>query len=131
MTDETSQSPTTQKAEEKVYISPEELKALEAKVRSAKSEDEQKVYERVYADMQAEAQRLAAAKAEAERQARLEAEIASMKTQLEQVKTAASQTPQRKGLANTEPSPFVKDEKGRVGIPVSVLEDATRKALFK
>lgn len=113
-----------------VFISPEELAAIEARVvGKAKSEDEAQLRAQVAADVKqqvaeaqaraaAEAQQKAMQKEQEDRLAKLEAELAAVKE--------SANRPQRQGMAAPSGSPFVTTQDGRKALTREAVDAATR-----
>ena len=136
MTDNIKPEGTTGPAEpsgEPAYvISKEELDALVGKVQP-KDDKESSAYERAKAEIRAELEVAQKQKleelsrqAESERILRLEQELAAMKSQT----AAFNPGTYRRGVAPIPVNPLVKDDKGRVGIPKSEIERATKERFF-
>lgn len=115
---------------EKVFISEAELKALEQKVKSVKDGESKVTYEAALTDLRSALEEARRQEASDLEQTAMREEVSSLKQELAAIKEQAAQ-PQRRGVSHTPQSLFQKDDKGRTGVPVDVLEKLTREQMFK
>lgn len=121
-------------ASPKVYISEDELKALEKKVLGAKQPDEKALYEKAVAEVRSELEKVVVEHAKADAERKRDETLQQLQAELLELKNRPVPS-SRKGLATTVTSQadslFKKMPDGKFGIPLAAMEAATREAFFK
>lgn len=133
--EKTTQKDTFKKDESpKVYISEDELKALEQKVLSAKQPSEKALYEKAVAEVRSEIEKARAASAQAQAEQQRDEKLQALERELQELKNRPIPSG-RKGVATTVQGEtnnlFQKTPDGRYAVPRKELEKATIEAMFK